>query len=157
MKETVGISRCWMADLSNEEITTLAALIITLWVWGRNKESCYTTICEIMTPVNVNKNTQQLSPCSKHSLGLLDQTHHRLVFTGYQTARVRSESDENVTSLKSKRHNERHKVMVCLFPWQLIAHCNHNYDCDHSKTCYKKLVTHAELHANTVSLLESRE
>ena len=49
VKEIVGISRCSMADISNEEITALVALIITLWVRERNKESCYITICE-MTP-----------------------------------------------------------------------------------------------------------
>ena len=78
----------------------------------------------------MNKNTQQLLACSKHSLSLLDQIHYRLIFTGYQTTRVRSESDENVTSLKPKWHDEMHNgdVMVCLFAWQLIAHCNHNYD-----------------------------
>ena len=29
--------------------------------------------------------------------------------------------------------------------------------CGHSKTCYKKLVTHVDSHASVVSLLESRE
>ena len=78
---------------------------------------------------------------SKYGLGLLDQLHNYIlvvgsayqdclliiryaIFTSYQTACVRSESDETGASLTPTWHDQTldGDVTLCLLPSQLIAH-----------------------------------